>query len=229
MAKVLLIEDDSELTSMIVSWLEGERHLVEVALDGIEGMDKIRFNQYDVIILDLSLPHRSGLDILKEFRQERGTTPIIILTGRQKVSDKEEGLDAGADDYLTKPFSMKELSARLRALLRRSRMSGVSVLQVGDLTLDPDNYLVKRASKEIHLLPRDFSLLEFFMRHPGKVFSTETLLARVWHSDSEASGEAVRTAIKRLRKKLDEGDDESDSIIENVPRVGYRLRDKARG
>jgi DNA-binding response OmpR family regulator len=145
-----------------------------------------------------------------------------MLTGRGSISDKEAGLDSGADDYLTKPFNMKELSARIRAMLRRSTSQPSNVLTTGDLVVDPGKYKVLRKGVEIQLLPREFALLEFFMRHPDEVFSAEALLQRVWHSESEATSDALRTCIKRLRQKIDNSDE--DSVIQTIPRVGYRLK-----
>lgn len=222
MAKILLVEDDAELTAMIAEWLSFERHIVEVVHNGRDGGDRLRNCQYDVVICDWSLPDTTGLEIIRQYRSEQGTTPIIMLTGRGSVSDKEAGLDSGADDYLTKPFNMKELSARIRALLRRSTQQPSNVLKAGDLVVDPGKYKVIRAGVEIQLLPREFALLEFFMRHPDEVFSAEALLQRVWHSESEATSDALRTCIKRLRQKIDFNED--DSIIQTIPRVGYRLK-----
>jgi DNA-binding response OmpR family regulator len=223
-AKILLVEDDEDLASMIVEWLAGERYLVEAAHDGHHGMDLLRLSHYDVVVLDWDLPGMQGIDILRQFRAGGGNTPVIMLTGKGSISEKEMGLDSGADDYIAKPFSIKELAARIRALLRRPAPTTSNVLKVKDIGLDAVKYRVTKSGVEVHLLPRDFALLEFFMRHPDEVFSADTLLARVWQSDSEASLEALRTAIKRIRKKLDTSDSETDSVIENIPRVGYRLR-----
>jgi DNA-binding response OmpR family regulator len=222
MSKILLVEDDTELTAMIAEWLSFERYTVEVVHNGREGLDRLRNCQYDVVILDWSLPDLTGLEICRSYRSQQGTTPIIMLTGRGAVSDKEAGLDSGADDYLTKPFNMKELSARIRAMLRRSTAQPSNVLTAGDLIVDPGKYKVLRNGVEIQLLPREFALLEFFMRHPDEVFSAEALLQRVWHSESEATSDALRTCIKRLRQKLDK--DEEESVIQTIPRVGYRLK-----
>lgn len=222
MAKILLVEDDKDLAVMVVEWLTHEHHSVESAYDGRDGLEKVSIGEYDIIVLDWQLPLMSGLDICKRFREQGGSTPIIMLTGKGTVSEKETGLDSGADDYLTKPFNMKELSARIRALLRRSSKLVSNILQVGDLVVDPGKYKVTKSGVEINLLPREFALLEFLMRHPDEVFSGEALLQRVWQSDSEATSEAIRTCIKRLRQKLD-GDDDN-SIIQTIPRVGYRLR-----
>jgi two-component system OmpR family response regulator len=223
MAKILLIEDDREITIVIRGWLQSQSHTVEVVHDGREGMDRLRTCQYDVILLDWELPNQSGIDILNTYRNEGGTTPILMMTGKRSVDEKEAGLDGGADDYLTKPFHMKELSARIRSLLRRASPHVQSnVLTVGDLVLDPAKHKLRKNGVEIVLLPKEFALLEFLMRHPDDVFSGEVLLQRVWHSESEATVEAIRTCIKRLRQKID-GDSEG-SIIETLSRIGYRLR-----
>ncbi len=223
-AKILLVEDDEDLSAMIVEWLHNERHLVETAYDGNHGMDLLKLSQYDLVVLDWDLPGMHGIDILRQFRANGGNTPIIMLTGKGSISEKEMGLDSGADDYVPKPFSIKELAARIRALLRRPAPTTSNVLKVRDIGLDAAKYRVTKSGTEVHLLPRDFALLEFFMRHPDEVFSADTLLARVWQSDSEASLEALRTAIKRIRKKLDTSENETESVIENIPRIGYRLR-----
>jgi DNA-binding response OmpR family regulator len=222
MAKILLVEDDVDLTVMIVEWLSFEHHSVEVVHNGQEGMERLRLCQYDAIILDWSLPEMTGLEICRTYRQANGVAPVIMLTGKNSIADKENGLDSGADDYLTKPFNMKELSARIRAVLRRSSNSTTNILTVGELTIDPTKYKLTKNGKEIQLLPREFALLEFFMRHPDEVFSGDALLQRVWHSESDATSEAIRTCIKRLRQKID--GDSDDSVIQTISRVGYKLR-----
>jgi DNA-binding response OmpR family regulator len=222
MAKILLVDDDIELTVVIAGWLASENHLVEVVHDGSEALDRLRACQYDVILLDWTLPEMEGIEVLKTYRDEGGSTPVIMLTGKRAVVEKTEGLDTGADDYLTKPFHMDELAARIRSILRRATKATTNILKCGDLELDPVKHTVKKAGESIQLLPREFALLEFFMRHPGDVFSSEALLQRVWHSDSEATAEAIRTCIKRVRQKLDKDDEES--LIETIARIGYRLR-----
>ncbi len=225
MAKILLVEDDTSLATLIEEWLTGEHHSLEIMYDGTSGWDRLLLCEYDLIILDWNLPYISGVDLCKRYRANQGLAPIIMLTGRSAISEKEEGLDSGADDYLTKPFNMKELSARVRALLRRPRALVSNLLTVGDITLDPAKYRVTKSGKDVHLVPKDFALLEFFMRHPEDVFSTESLLQRVWSSESESTGEALRSSVKRLRQKLDgENVDLEKSFIENIPRIGYRLR-----
>jgi DNA-binding response OmpR family regulator len=224
MAKILFIEDDENLAEMVVEFLLFEHHKVEVVHNGREGQELLRLASYDLVILDRNLPEVNGIEICRGHRNEGGTTPIIMLTGMNTVSDKEVGLDTGADDYLTKPFHVKELSARIRSLLRRSSNLTSNVLEVNDLVLDPVKHSVTKAGTEIHLLPKEFAMLEFFLRHPGEIFSSDALLQRVWHSESEATPDAVRTCLKRLRRKIDDGDNEEKSLIQTVPRVGYKLR-----
>lgn len=224
MAKILLVEDDEDFALTLVSGLENERHTVEHALDGKDALAFLDASTYDIIVLDWQLPQVSGIEVLQAFRSQGGSTPVLMLTGKNEIKDKEQGLDAGADDYLTKPFDIRELSARIRALLRRGGAQVGNVLKARDLELDPVKHRLTRDGVEVHLLPRDFALLEFLMRNQDQVFAPEALLARVWHADSEASSEGLRAAIRRIRKKVDGDRDLSDSIIENISRVGYRLR-----
>jgi len=206
---------------MIRDWLATEHHHVESSTDGKDALEKLEFYEFDLVILDLKLPGIEGIDILREFRARGGRTPVLILTGKDKLEDKEAGLDTGADDYLTKPFHMKELSARLRALLRRPDTYVGDLLKIGALEVNTATHQVKRDGKEIALLPKEFALLEFFMRHPNQVFSSDALLNRVWASSSDATIDALTTTIKRLRKKIDvEG---QKSIIRTVHGVGYKL------
>lgn len=221
MAKVLVIEDEPDFSELIGSWLKNEHYTVEVVGNGEDGLDRLKFYKYDVIILDWVLPGVSGVEVCRTFRNSGGVTPILMLTSKKHVDEKEAGLDAGADDYLTKPFELKELSARVRALLRRPNAFSGSVLKVGNLVLEPNSFRVTREGEEISLLPKEFALLEFLMRHPNQVFSAEAILDRVWASESEASPETIRTYIKRLRKKLDtEG---KPSMLATVHGVGYKL------
>jgi len=224
MARILLVEDDKDQATTIDEWLAAERHNVVIAYDGEDGSYRIENDVFDVIVLDWDLPKMTGIDILKRYRMKKGSKPVIMLTGKGTISDRESGLDGGADDYLTKPFSLRELSARIRALLRRPAEVKSNALTVGCLVLDPVKHSVMKNGEEVMLLPRDFALLEFFMRNVDIVFSTDALIQRVWEDDSDVTSDALRTAVKRLRKKLDDGDDEAKSVIENIPRVGYRMR-----
>lgn len=221
MAKILVVDDDKDLCEFVSDALEFDGHIVEMSHDGNEALTRLALSAYDTIVLDLDLPHVTGIEICKKLRRDRVTTPIIMLTGRDKTSDKLDGLDSGADDYLTKPFEVKELCARVRAMLRRSSGSASDVLTVGDLVLDPTLYHVAVRGQEVKLLPKEFQLLQFLMRHPGRVFSHDALLSQVWALESEATDEAIRSCMKRLRKKLE--DAASEPLIETVHRVGYRL------
>ncbi len=222
MAKILVVDDDKELARTVSEWLSLDHHIVEAVFTGGDGLSRVKTYSYDLIVLDMNLPEVHGLRILKEFRDMGGGTPVLILTGQSDLDDKEAGLDAGADDYLTKPFQGRELTARVRAILRRPRDYSGTVLQQSDLVLDSNQHCVIRGGEEISLVPREFALLQFFMRNPNKVFSAEVLLNRVWRDDSDATTEAVTTCIKRLRKKLDLPD--SPSVIRTIHGVGYKLR-----
>ena len=221
MAKILIIEDEPDLSDPVRAYLEHEHHLVEVVSDGQEALERLRFYKYDVIVLDWILPGMSGLDVCKAFRAAGGITPILMLTSRKQTQEKIAGLDAGADDYLTKPFDIPEVSARVRALLRRPTHVNATTLTARNVIMQPGSFKVTRDGSDVQLLPKEFALLEFFMRHPGQVFSAEALLDRVWSSESEASPETIRTYIKRLRQKVDT--DGQPSLISTVHGVGYKL------
>lgn len=221
MAKILVVEDEIDLATPMRDWLAREQHLVELVVNGAEALERLRIYKFDLIILDLMIPGINGMQVCKCFRADGGTTPILMLTAKSAIEDKEAGLDAGADDYLTKPFHLKELSARVRALLRRHSNASSKELQLGDLILDVAGRKVTFKGKKIHFVPREFSLLEFLMRHPNQVFSAEALLDRVWASDTLASPDTIRTYIKILRKKL--GEEGKDSLIRTVHGVGYKI------
>ncbi len=218
MVKLLLVEDQKDFADTVVDWLAAEGYMVDLAATGPDALGLLRTREYDLIILDLNLPGLNGLDVSRTFRRHGGTTPILMLTGNRSIDDKELGFEAGADDYLTKPFHMRELSLRVRA-----RLGGATkgILKVRDLVLIVDEHRVTRDGKSIDLLPREFALLEFFMKHPGKVFSAEALVQRVWSSTSDASPDTIRSHITRLRSKL--GYDSDNSLIVTVHGVGYKL------
>lgn len=221
MAKVLLVEDDPDVQFTVNQSLTREQYTVEVVGNGIEGLERLAAFTYDVIILDIDLPGKNGVQVCQEFRAGGGRTPVLMLTGKGQVTDKATGLDAGADDYLTKPYDIRELLARLRALLRRPQDVALSnVLQYKNMQLDTARRVFKVDGQDVYILPRDFELLEFFMRHQGEVFSSEALLDRVWHADKEVSPDALRSSLKRIRQKI--GDTEC-SIISNLPKIGYRF------
>ncbi len=221
MPKILVIEDDAGLNRMIREWLVFERNEVDYAENGKDGLEKLQCYEYDCVILDWELPEMSGIEVLQKFRSQGRPTPVLMLTGKGGITDKEQGFDSGADDYLVKPFHMKELSARLRALMRRMSINVSSVVEAKGIQLDSSKFKVKRGDEDIQLLPKEFALLEFLMRHADQVFSAETLLNRVWSADSDATIDAITTCIKRIRKKLDlEG---QPSVIKTVHGVGYKF------
>lgn len=221
MAKILLVEDEPDFSVLISHLLASEHHTVELADNGEAALELLGVYHFDCLILDWNLPGISGLEVCQKFRANKGVTPILMLTARQHVDDKSAGLDSGADDYLTKPFELKELSSRVRALLRRPTSFQGANLQVGLFEMDVNNFRLTRQGEEVTLLPKEFALLEFFMRHPNQVFSPETLIDRVWASDHEASPETIRTYIKRLRKKLDQTG--KPSTLSTVHGVGYKF------
>lgn len=222
MAKLLLVEDNEDLAATIEAELLLERHTVDVFHNGLDGLEALRATEYDIVILDWELPGLQGVEILAKFRELGGVTPVIMLTGKSEISDKVTGLDLGADDYLTKPFNSRELAARIRTLLRRPAQVRSNTVEHNGIVLDPTSFSAIKDGVAVRLQPRDFALLEFFMRHPGEVFDVDALMDRVWKLDSDCSPPAVRMAITRIRKAIDKEGEES--VIENLPRVGYRLR-----
>ena len=221
MAKLFLLEDEGNLRDGVVHFLSFQHHQVEAAKNCGEARDLLFVSGYDLLILDWELPDGTGIEIIREYRASGQSSHILMLTGRSSISDKEQGFDVGADDYLTKPFNLKELGLRVNALLRRPRTVNADVLEVRDIVLDPGKYRVTKRGVDLSLLPKEFALLQFFMRNRNVVFSAEALLDRVWQSDSEAKPKAVSACIHRLRQKL-ENDGESP-LIKTVHGVGYKL------
>jgi DNA-binding response OmpR family regulator len=221
-AKILFAEDDLDLAGRIETWLKHEHHNVEVVYDGMKALENLKFFKYELVILDWGLPQVTGIDICKKYRSEGGTTPILILTGRDAIEEKETGLDSGADDYLTKPFHVKELSARIRALLRRPTGFTGTELKVRNIELNTSTHKATLDGADMQLAPKEFALLEFLMRHVNKVVSADDLLEHVWSSDSDATSETIYTYIKTLRKKISPGS-AKDSPIRTVHGLGYTM------
>lgn len=221
MAKILIVEDDKDLAHVLSVTLSSKGHAVQTAGGGAEAIDFLRSFKYDLVILDWMMPEVTGIDVLKAYRDRGGKAPVLMLTAKTDVADKATGLDMGADDYLTKPFHPQELLARVRALLRRPHSLANVLLTAGDITLDPATCQVTKNGEDLHLRPKVFSLLEFFMRHPDQVFSSEAILERVWMDDSLASPDTVRTHIKLLRKSI--GETGEGGLIKNVRNRGYML------
>lgn len=220
MAKILVIDDDIMVAQMIVDCLALENHCVEVAYDGLEGWEKLKYYSYDVAVIDWNLPSLSGTALLKRYRQNGGNISVLMLTAKGKITEKEEGFAAGADDYLTKPFDIREFAMRVKALLRRPSCY-TDPLSCGRIKLDYQTHSVIRDSEHISLLPGEFSLLEFLMRNPDRYFSPNVLLDTVWKSDAESTMDALRSCIKRIRQKIDkEGE---PSIISTSRGLGYKF------
>jgi DNA-binding response OmpR family regulator len=222
MAKILVIEDDEVCAGVIQDLLVHSGYTVEVVSDGGEGLDRLRLYHYDLAVIDWQLPKVTGITICSEIRNRGNAVPILMLTGKTAIPDKEKGFIAGVDDYLTKPFDARELLMRVKAILRRPAEFVPDKVIVGDICLDGASRSVTKGGNEIALLPKEYSLLEFLLRHPNQVFDLGTLLNRVWPSESDSSAEALRKCVERIRKKIDEPG--KPSIIETVHRVGYVFR-----
>ncbi len=221
MAKILIVEDEKDLATLVAGWLRRDHHLVEVVHDGGEALNHLMVSDYDLIVLDWMLPGITGIDICQSYRSHGGNASVIMLTARESLMDKEVGFAAGADDYLTKPFELKELAMRVKAQLRRAETTKHTSFVIHDVEIDINEHRVTKNGDEVYLLPKEFRLLEFFVRHPNRVFSAEELISAVWESDSIAQNDSVRGHVTRLRKKLDTPG--GASIILTVHGVGYRL------
>ena len=221
--KILLVEDEAEIGELIKTGFEKEEFVVDYCKDGDSGMEHAMSNSYDAIVLDVMLPGKSGLEILKMVRAGQNNVPIIIITARGETEDRIEGLDLGADDYLPKPFFVEELIARLRAIWRRSSETGMSVLNVGTLSANLMTREVVRSGLQIEMTPKEFSLLAFLMRAPGRVLTRTQILEQVWGYHFDPGTNLVDVYIRRLRSKIDfEGE---IPLIETLRGVGYRMQD----
>lgn len=217
---ILVVEDEKKIAGFIRKGLEEQGFTVSVSHNGDEGYLLARTQQFDVIILDIMLPGRDGLSVLRNLRSQKNTVPVILLTARAEMNEKVEGLNLGADDYLTKPFYLEELIARVHALVRRSSGETLSLLRSGDLSINLITREVTRGGNRIELTPREFSLLEYLMRSPGRVFTRTQMLEHVWGYDFDPQTNIVDVCIQRIRKKLAE---KEDLFIETVRGVGYRF------
>lgn len=221
--KILVVEDEHRIANTIKKGLEQERFIVDVAYDGNDGYDLASTENYNVIILDVMLPKLDGLTICKNLRKEGNHTPILMLTAKGQIQDKVEGLDAGADDYLTKPFSFEELLARIYALHRRPKQIVSDILKVDDLTLNMHEYTVTRADKRIQLSSKEFSLLEYLMRHAKKIVTKDQIISHVWDYDADILPNTVEVYIKNLRSKIDYPFHQKNPLIQTVRGFGYKI------
>lgn len=221
--RILVVEDEKKVASFIRRGLEAERYQVDVASDGESGLSRIFDEEYDLVILDVMLPKRDGFAVLEEVRKQQQQVPILMVTARDTVMDKVTGLDRGADDYLTKPFAFEELVARVRALLRRGTPAQSPVLTVGDLRLDPVSREVSRAGRRIEMTGKEFALLEFFMRQPGRVFSRALIAQHVWGVDFDTFTNVIDVYVNYVRKKMDA--EFEPKLLQTVRGVGYVLKE----
>ncbi len=222
--RVLVVEDEKKVASFIRKGLAEQSYSVDVATDGLQGQLLARQNEYDLIILDVLLPKQDGWTTCKKIREDGVAAPIMMLTALADTPDKVKGLDAGADDYVTKPFELEEFLARVRALLRRTSPEKKAVLKIGDLVLNPAEHSVVREGKALRLTAKEFALLEFMMRSRGRVLTRAQISEHVWDMDFDPASNVVDAYIKLLRQKVDKGF--TSNLIHTVIGVGYVLREE---
>lgn len=221
--KILLVEDEDRLASFIRKGISAEGYEVEVAYDGRMGLSLFRKNSYDIILLDVNLPHINGFELCQLIRADNESVPVLMLTALDSLADKADGFNAGADDYLAKPFEFQELLLRLRALTRRNGTKPKQVLQLADLELNLDTKTVTRAGQRIDLTTREYSLMEYLMLNKGKIISRVDISERVWSLDFDSSTNVIDVYISYLRKKIDKGF--STKLLHTIVGMGYVLRE----
>ncbi len=219
--RVLVVEDEEPIASAIERGLIKLGYAVDIALDGLEAIEKAGFNTYDVVCLDLNLPKLDGLEVCRRLREDRFAGGIIMLTARSAIRDRVDGLDCGADDYLVKPFAFSELAARIRAITRREGGLREPIINTRGLELDPNTNRVKRDGQEIHLTPKEFSLVYYLARNEGRAVPQEELLEHIWDEHANPFTQTVKVHMNNLRRKLNEGF--SDQLIETIRGKGYVL------
>jgi DNA-binding response OmpR family regulator len=224
--QILIVEDEKKMAAVLKKGLEADNHRVSLAFDGRNGLELATTTEFDVIVLDLMLPLIDGFEVARRLRKNDNHTPILMLTARDAVPDIVRGLDLGADDYLTKPFSFDVFLARLRSVVRRGSTARPTVLQVGDLVLNPASHQVTRGEREIHLSPTEFRLLELLMRRSGRVVPRDAIVEAVWDFDHEVEENTLDTFIRLLRSKVDR--DHDHKLIQTVRGVGYTIRENPR-
>lgn len=223
--RILVIEDEHKIANAIKKGLEQEHYAVDIEYDGDSGLGAAMNETYDVLVIDRMLPGSvEGLEICRQLRQANNHTPILLLTAKDQVKDRVEGLNAGADDYLIKPFSFEELLARIRALMRRPAETQANVIKIADLTLDTINYDVRRAGKKIDLSAKEFALLEYMMRNAGRILSKDNIISHVWDFDADILPNTVEVYMGYLRSKVDKPF--SKPLLHTSRGFGYRLGDR---
>jgi DNA-binding response OmpR family regulator len=221
--RILVVEDEHRIAQSIQKGLIQERYTVDVAYTGTEGYDYASTEQYDCIILDLMLPGMTGIEICSELRKKQIHTPVLILTAKGQTQDKVVGLDTGADDYMTKPFSFEELLARVRALVRRPKHVIDTEMKVGDLSINTRTFEVKRAETSIALSSKEYALLEYLMQHPGQILTKDQIISHVWNYDSDILLNTVEVYIRNLRRKIDIPFAKLPPLIQTVRGFGYKI------
>lgn len=222
--KLLIVEDEKRLCETIAKFFKDEGYTIDTCFDGNDALDYIAGTEYDAIVLDIMLPGLDGISILKRIRAKKLKTPVLLLTAKNSIEDKVDGLDSGADDYLTKPFSLEELSARIRVLIRRHGVERVdNTISVGPLTLDTDKKTAIREGKEFSLTAKEYSILEYLMHNKGIVLSREKIQHHIWNYDYEGSSNIIDVYIRTLRNKIDTGFDRK--LIQTVRGLGYVIKE----
>lgn len=221
--RILIVEDEKKVASFVKRGLEQESYAVDVVHDGVEGTHYAEINKYDAIVLDIMLPKKSGLEVLKDIKEAGVKSPVLLLTARDSVDDRVKGLNLGADDYLTKPFAFEELLARLRVLMRRGA-SGTPVLKYQDLSLDPASRRAKRGDVEVELTVKEYALLEYLLRNPDRVLTRTLIAEHVWDQSFDNETNVVDVYINHLRTKIDKDPDKR--LIHTVRGVGYVLKEE---
>jgi len=218
--RILIVEDEPTLRKLETRFLQKKGFVVDDVENGTEALSELKINEYDCILLDLNIPQKDGIQVSKELRKARNGTPIIMVTARSQIYDKLEGFDSGADDYITKPFDMKELVARVNAVIKRSSINQEEILKVSGLEIHPEKNIVKVEKGDIELSNKEMGVLEYLVRNKGKIISSEELLAHVWDSNVDMFTDTVKTHIKTLRKKIDP----KKRLIKTVRGKGYVIR-----
>lgn len=221
--RILIIEDEVKIANSIQKGLEQENFAVDIANDGTSGFDLASSEDYDAIILDRMLPGLDGISVCRRLRDENIHTPVLMLTAKGEINERVEGLNSGADDYLSKPFAFIELLARVRALARRPKVSVSAVLTVDNLSLNTITFEVKRDSKLIQLSSKEYALLEYLMRHKGTIIKKEQIISHVWNYDSDVLPNSVEVYMTHLRNKIDKPFGEKNSLIKTVRGFGYKI------
>jgi len=220
---ILVIEDDKKVSGFLKKGLQEEGYTVDFAYDGEDGALLANVNQYDLILLDIMLPKKSGVEVLKELKKKRISSPVLMLTARDSLEDKINGLNEGADDYLTKPFAFAELLARIRAILRRGKHDGFVELTVADMSLNPITHEVKRAGKNVQLTTKEYALLEYLLHNKGQVLTRTLITEHIWGYQFDTGTNIVDVYVNYLRNKIDNGF--SKKLIHTIRGIGYVLRE----